>query len=167
MSTEQELTLKYTSMITKAARYVFNRSNRSVPVEDLVQIGYIGMLRAVRTPHTAGNDNIDGYVYLSARGEMQNFLKLDSKKYPQYGTIENELVHFVEEDKVEHIHKERRLNWLYKELDTLKPSQRGILRMHIREELGFVEISKRLNSSSAQVNHVVRAVTAKLKEKAQ
>lgn len=153
--------LKYTEMLHKLGRYVYFRSDKSTPVEDLIQIGYIGVIKALSDPNVVRGPDFDGYVYIRARGQMLNHLHM--KKSPNI-LYYNDLIDVdAGTDLLEGLHAERLSNQLRNKINSLNNKEFDIMSQHIYKDMDSAEISLVLpDYSPLQIYESIKWVRKKL-----
>lgn len=153
--------LKYTGMLHKLANHVYFRSDKSTPIEDLIQIGYIGVIKALSDPKLVRGAQFDGYVYVRAKGQMLNHLYM--KKSPKI-LYYNDLIDIESTtDLLEELHTERLSSQLRNKINGLNNKEFDIMSQHLYKDMDPAEISLMLpDYSPTQIYESIKWVRKKL-----
>lgn len=165
-----ELIKQYSPLISSIVRKYFLAG---FEVEDLMQVGYISLIKAIKNYDDKNGANFSTYLYMVVQGDIKN--EITKSQNNKNATLNNALsldltleddddeegyspwaYLFVSDDSIEdEVIKEQKIKTI---LDTLKQNldkeERGILSLYL-QGYKYAEIARKLNVSNKKVDNTI------------
>lgn len=164
------LIIKYKALVCKIARRYFLVSGGGV--EDLIQEGTIGLIKAIREYSADNGKTFAAYAYICINNKLKDVVKASyreknrflSEALPLPDGEEITEAHGQEADPFTvYIDKEEKENFYQKAKSLLSEKQLSVLRLYL-EGYSYKEIAERLRVTAKTVDNALAAAKEKIKK---
>lgn len=132
--------------------------------DDLIQLGMIGLMRAVRTFSTNGTASFKTYAYHCIRNSILDDIRRQKKEQEQTIDIDDVFIPSIEEEPERIYIEDEALRILIDAISTvLSELEMEVLILYL-EALSYAEISEKLGIEKKQVDNTLYSVKKKIKK---
>ena len=157
----------YDLVVKRIAQQVFWHISQSIPQEDLIQTGMIGLIKAIQQFNAQKGASFKTYASIRIKGHMLDEIRSLYTQQEYYSCISIDQIHCVATDASFDpeviIDQEHQKNMLTNILYTLNNNEQIVMNLHYKLDKSVKEIASILNISSSRVSQINKKALHKLK----